>query len=449
MKNYSLLRRIVVSLTITTFITGLFAYGWLYLKARSTDRSLRQQTLLDQARVVSGYLVINSRGKVELHLPPRLADAYTSAESSFRYAVHDEHGQLAFTSGPRVGPLPIFTANDRELYDYNPDGPGPLHMFGAAVETVLGNQKFYTQVEQVGYDSDYLIESVVAEFLSDGIWLQIPFLFILLGVIVWTIKRTVTPLKNISRMADSISPSNANVRLPTAQIPQEILPLVGAVNLALDRLEKGLQHQRDFNANAAHQLRTPLAVLMANIDNLDDPATSSRLRADVDHMSRIVSQLLLVAQLDTLPIELNDVLELNDATAEIAAGLAPYAISLSKSIELIRAPDSIFVRTNAFAFRAALSNLIENALNHTPPGTPVSLHVTQPSCIEVIDSGPGIPADQVEHIFKRFWRADKSKDGAGLGLAIVQLTMNGLQGAVSVCNNPNGGAKFSLHFSRD
>jgi signal transduction histidine kinase len=335
------------------------------------------------------------------------------------------------------------------LYDYNPDGSGPIHMFGAAVETVLGDKSFYTQVEQVGFDSDYLIESVIDEVLSDGIWLQIPFLFIFLGVSVWTIKRTVTPLKNISRMADSISPSNASIRLPMTQIPQEIVPLVAAVNSALDRLEKGLQHQRDFNANAAHQLRTPLAVLLANIDNLTDPATSCRLRTDVAHMSRIVSQLLLVAQLETSPIELNEVLELNDATAEIAAGLAPYAISLSKSIELIRAPDSIFVLSNAFAFRAALSNLIENALMHTPSGTRVRLCVTQPSCIEVIDSGPGIPADQIEHIFKRFWRADKNRDGAGLGLAIVQLTMDALHGAVSVANIAGGGARFSLHFSCD
>lgn len=449
MKNYSLLGRTVAGLIITSCLTGLFASGWLYLKARSTDRALREQTLLDQARVVSRYLITNTHGKIELHLPPRLADAYTSAESPFRYAVHNGQGQLVFTSGPRVGPLPIFTANDRALYDYNPDGPGPLHMFGAAVETKIGEQKFYTQVEQIGLDSDYLIESVVAEFLSDGMWLQIPFLFVLLAVIVWIAKSTIAPLKNVSRLADSISPNTAQIRLPTAQLPQEIVPLVGAVNSALDRLEQGLQHQRDFNANAAHQLRTPLAVLMANIDNLDDPAISSRLRADVDHMSRIVSQLLLVAQLDTLSIELNEVLELNEAAAEIAAGLAPYAISLSKSIELARAPRSIFVRTNAFALRSALGNLIENALIHTPPGTSVRLRVTEPPCIDVIDSGPGIPADQVEHIFKRFWRADRSKDGAGLGLAIVQLTMDALHGIVSVDNNPGGGAKFSLHFSPD
>lgn len=439
----------MVNLTITSCLTGLFASGWLYLKARSTDRALREQTLLDQAQVLSNYLITNTHGKIELHLPPRLADAYTSAESPFRYAVHNGHGQLVFTSGPRVGPLPIFTANDRAIYDYNPDGPGPQHMFGAAVETEIGDQQFYTQVEQVGQDSEYLIESVAAEFLSDGIWLQVPFLFVLLAVIVWTAKRIITPLKNVSRLADSISPNTAHIRLPTAQLPQEIVPLVAAVNFALERLEQGLQHQRDFNANAAHQLRTPLAVLMANIDNLDDSLISSRLRADVDHMSRIVSQLLLVAQLDTLSIELNDVLELNEAAADIAAGLAPYAISLSKSIELIRAPHSIFVRTNAFALRSALGNLIENGLIHTPSGTPVRLRVTEPRCIEVIDSGPGIPADQAEHIFKRFWRADKSKDGAGLGLAIVQLTMEALHGAVSVSNNPGGGAKFSLHFALD
>jgi signal transduction histidine kinase len=446
---YSLLRRITISLSVTMLLAAACTYGWLYIKARSTEIALREETLFDQAKVVAGYLVVNSSGVVELDLPPRLAEAYTNPRASFRYAVRDERGQLIFTSGASVAPLPAITKFLHELYDYDPDGPGPLHIYGAAVETTVGAKRFFTQVEQQTLDSDYLNESVFEEFLTDGMWLQVPFLLIVLGVSVFIVKRALGPLMRVSKLAESIGPANADVRLPTAEVPREVLPLVRAMNSALDRLEQGLKRQREFNANAAHQLRTPLAVLMANIDTLGDTTTASKLRTDVEHMSRIVSQLLLVARLETLSIKLDEVVELNSAAADIAAGLAPLALASSKTIELIRSDQSIFVRSSTFALREALGNLIENAISHTPAGTMVRLRITSEPSIEVIDSGPGVPAEQRARIFERFWRGDLSKGGAGLGLAIVDRIMKALHGSVTVGDGPDGGAKFALHFPRD
>jgi signal transduction histidine kinase len=448
-KSYSLLGRITISLSVTMLLAAACSYGWLYLKARSTEIALREESLLDQAKVITGYLVVNSSGVFELDLPPRLAEAYSSPRASFRYAVRDERGQLMFTSGLSVAPLPALTKYLHQHYDYDPDGPGPLHIYGAAVESTIGGKSFFTQVEQQTSDSDYLNESVFEEFLTDGMWLQIPFLLIVLGVSVFIVKRALGPLTRVSKLAESISPGNADVRLPMADMPREVLPLVCAMNSALDRLDHGLKRQREFNANAAHQLRTPLAVLMANIDTLGDTAIAGKLRTDVEHMSRIVSQLLLIARLESLSIKLDEVVELNSTAAEIAAGLAPLALASSKTIELIRSDQSIFLRSSAFALREALGNLIENAISHTPAGTTVRLRVTNEPAIEVIDSGPGVPADQRVRIFERFWRSDQSKGGAGLGLAIVDRIMKALHGSVTVGDGPEGGALFALHFARD
>jgi signal transduction histidine kinase len=448
-KPYSLLRRITISLSITIVLAATCTYGWLYLKSRSTEIALREETLFDQAKVIAGYLIVNSSGVVELDVPPRLAEAYTSPRASFRYAVRDERGQLLFTSGNSVAPLPALTKYLHELYDYDPDGPGPLHIYGAAVETIVGGKRFFTQVEQQTSDSDYLNESVFEEFLTDGMWLQIPFLLIVLGVSVFIIKRALGPLTRVSKLAESIGPASSDVRLPTADVPREVLPLVRAMNSALDRLDHGLKRQREFNANAAHQLRTPLAVLMANIDTLGDTAIAGRLRTDVEHMGRIVSQLLLVARLETLSIKLDEVVELNSTAADIAAGLAPLALASSKTIELIRSDQPIFVRSSTFALREALGNLIENAISHTPAGTRVRLRVTNEPAIEVIDCGPGVPTEQRARIFERFWRGDQSKGGAGLGLAIVDRIMKALHGSVTVGDGPDGGALFALRFSRD
>ena len=449
MKSYSLLGRITVSLTVTTLIAGLCTYGWLYLKERSTERSLREETLLDQAGVIAAYLTVNTAGAIELDLPPRLAEVYLNPKSPFRYAVHDESGQLMFTSGSQVQALPLITKPDHQIYDYDPDGPGPVHMFGAAVQTILGGKTLFTQLEQKSTESEYLNESVFDEFLTDGIWLQIPFLLLMLSISIWIVKRAVKPLTNVSLLAESIGPANANVRLPSADVPREVLPLVRALNSALDRLEDGLQLQRGFNADAAHQLRTPLAVLLANIDALDDTTIANRLRVDVEHMGRIVSQLLLVSKLQTLSIDLTEVFELNSATAEIAAKLAPLAIASFKSMELTKADRPIFIRGSSFALREALGNLIENAINHTPAGTSVRLRVRNDPAVEVIDSGPGVPPEQQKRIFERFWRGDHSKNGAGLGLAIVEQIMKALGGSVAVDDNPAGGARFTLVFPRD
>jgi signal transduction histidine kinase len=379
-------------------------------------------------------------------LPPRLADVYIHPKSSFRYAVRDEDGQLIFTSGLRVHPLPPLKNPTGAAYDYDPDGAGPLHMFGAAIPAIIGDKNLSVQVEQLGTDSEYLNESVFDEFLTDGIWLQIPFLLLVLSISIWMVKRAIAPLTSVSNLAESIGPANANVRLPTADVPQEVLPLVRGMNAALDRLDTGLRLQREFNANAAHQLRTPLAVLLANIDALADPAIADRLRNDVEHMSRIVSQLLLVARLETLATDLNEIVELNGATADIAANLAPLAIASSKSIELVHADQPIYLRSSNFALRAALGNLIENALIHTAVGTSVRLCVTERPSIEVTDSGPGIREEQRARIFERFWRGDQSKNGAGLGLAIVEQVMKALNGSVSVANVRGGGARFALIF---
>jgi signal transduction histidine kinase len=447
LKPYSLLRRITVGLTVSMVIASVCAFGWLYLKAKWTDVVLHEQTLLDQARVIAGYLKVDKDGSVDLVLPPRLAEAYSSPEGPYHYAVRDANGQFVFDGKPAVGPLPPISNGGRKLYDYDPDGQGPLHVFGAALKTTAGQRTFYVQVEERAHASNYLRNEVIDEFLTDGGWLEILFLFVLLGVSVWIVKRAIAPLTRISRLAETIGPAHANVRLPIDEVPLEILPLVRSMNAALDRLEQGLQRQREFNANAAHQLRTPLAVLMANMDMLKDADVANRLRTDVDHMSRIVSQLLLVARLETLSINLDELVDLNDAAADIAASFAPLALAVGKSIELSRSDSPVPIRTSGFALRVALGNLIENAINHSPIGTSVHIRVTARPAIEVMDHGPGVRAEQRALIFERFWRGDRSTGGAGLGLSIVDRVMKALHGSVTISDVPGGGALFTLYFT--
>jgi signal transduction histidine kinase len=442
----SLSSRIIARLTVTTLIAVAVGYGWLYWKQAHVDSYLRQRSLERQAEEISHFLAINTRGSVELDLPARLSESYNNPNSRYRYAVRDASDRIILSSGRRVGPVPDFIRTDQHRpYEYR--DADRLPAVGGAFRTVLGGQTFVTQVEETAPMVRSINAAVFNEFFTDGGWLGVPFLLALLGVSAWTVRKSLAPLQELSALAMRIDPGNSELRLPKKGVPDEILPLVGAVNSALDRLDDGLCKQREFNANAAHQLRTPLAVLTANIDTMSDVAAAAKLRYDVELMSRIVTQLLLVAKLETLNVPLDEQVDLRQVAHDVAENLGPLAISTGKTMEIDEPTTPVGIRGNRFAVTVALGNLIENALSHTPAGGLVRITVTSAPAIEVRDAGPGIPAEMREKVFERFWKGENSKEGAGLGLSIVRRVMTALGGSVAVADAPEGGARFTLSFA--
>ena len=442
----SLAEKIIKRLMLTTLVGTCAAYGWLYLKAVHVQTYLEQRALLQQAREISDFIAVDGAGVVALNLPPRLSEAYNSVKSGYRYAVRDQGGRIVAASGRGIGPITLLMgerAGARRTYE---EGSGDSRVIGASIETTIGQRNFTTQVEETAPGFRSINAAVFNEFMTDGEWLIFVFLLAQLGISVFTVRRGLRPLVALSRLAGAINPGSSNIRLPQAGVPQEISPLVAAVNSALDRLDDGMQQQREFTANAAHQLRTPLTVLAANIDMMRDEPLATKLRYDVDLMSRIVTQLLLVARLESLNISVDEPVELSATVREAAESLGALAISTHKMLEVDEPAAPVFVRGNTHAVAAAVSNLIENALNHSPPGGAVRIRVTEAPAIEVLDSGPGVPPHMREKIFERFWRGETSKEGAGLGLAIVRRIMQALRGNVSVADAPGGGAMFSLRF---
>jgi len=442
----SLAEKIIKRLMLTTLVGTCAAYGWLYLKAVHVQTYLEQRALLQQAREISDFIAVDGAGAVALNLPPRLSEAYNSVKSGYRYAVRDEGGRIVAASGRGIGPITLLMgerAGARRTYE---EGSGDSRVIGANIETTIGPRVFTTQVEETAPGFRSINAAVFNEFMTDGEWLIFIFLLAQLGISVLTVRRGLRPLVALSRLAGAINPGSSSIRLPQAGVPQEISPLVAAVNSALDRLDEGMQQQREFTANAAHQLRTPLTVLAANIDMMRDEPLATKLRYDVDLMSRIVTQLLLVARLESLNISVDEPVELSATVREAAESLGALAISTHKMLEVDEPAAPVFVRGNTHAVAAAVSNLIENALNHSPPGGAVRIRVTEAPAIEVLDSGPGVPPHMREKIFERFWRGETSREGAGLGLAIVRRIMQALRGNVSVADAPGGGAMFSLRF---
>src|SRR5262249_42046938 len=166
-------------------------------------------------------------------------------------------------------------------------------------------------------------------------WVTLPILFILLTIDIIIFRRAMLPLLRASEKAQHISPAQIDVRLPQTGLPSEILPLVTAVNGALDRLESGFRRQREFTADAAHELRTPLAVLRTRIETLPDQTIAKSLHDDIERMSRVVSQLLDSAELDTFVVDPSESVDLHEVCVEVAELLAPLALAQRRTIALV------------------------------------------------------------------------------------------------------------------
>jgi signal transduction histidine kinase len=230
-------------------------------------------------------------------------------------------------------------------------------------------------------------------------------------------------------------------------MPREVLPLVQAVNQALDRLEEGFRAQREFTADAAHELRTPLAILRTQIDMIADGEAAQSLRHDVESMSRLVNQLLEMSELETFEIDPGELADLVATASDTAAFLAPLALSQHKTLAVGGARAPVWVRGNADALGRALRNLVENGLAHTPPGTAVEIAVDPAGIVRVSDRGAGVPATDRTQIFRRFWRRDRRRAGsAGLGLSIVSRIAEMHGASVAVGDRRGGGAIFTLRF---
>lgn len=428
-------------------VTSIFMPLALFLMLKYAAQDLHEQALRQQADELIRLLDRGADRVLRLRLGPRLEDLYSADYGRYSFAVGDAAGHVLLSSFPQKHAVTRTPpAMPTEVVPFSGWYEG-VHIFGISVPLEIGGDKYWMQVAQDMAHRDVLIDDIVADFFARVGWVTAPILVVLLAIDVVIIRRAMQPVVVASTRAERIGPQRTDLRLPEAGMPLEVLPLVHAVNQALDRLEEGFRVQREFTADAAHELRTPLTILRTQIDMISDRELSRSLRDDVVAMSRLVNQLLEMAELDTFEIGADESADLVAVSTEVAAFLAPLALAENKGLEVAGAPGPVLVQGNADMLARAVRNLVENALAHAPRDTAVEVTVDPSGAISVSDRGPGVPVADREQMFRRFWRRDRRRQGsAGLGLSIVARIAD-LHGAtVSVADRDGGGATFTIGF---
>lgn len=291
------------------------------------------------------------------------------------------------------------------------------------------------------------------EIIKGVILPQFIILPIVLALVWFALARGLSPLAELqqrirARRPDDLSPIDAT------QVPEEISPLVGSLNDMLGRLSQTIDMQKRFIADAAHQMKTPLAgmrmqseLALRQLDPGEIHRSLEQLAKSSESATRLVNQLLALARAENQPhtglafeqVDLNALAR--DTVQDWVQASFSYRIDLG-----FEASDAqVAIEGNAIMLRELLSNLIDNALRYTPAGGSVTVRVridAQQAILEVEDTGPGIAPAERAHVFERFYRIlGSSASGSGLGLAIVREIVQQHGAEVDVFSNPRGFAR--------
>jgi signal transduction histidine kinase len=294
---------------------------------------------------------------------------------------------------------------------------------------------------------DDLFLSIQDDFRWLGVYL-IAAIFMSAGTALFAVRRGLKPLRAVVRGAETIDMDSLHQRLSTAGVPKELFYLVNAMNRALQRLDAGVARQRRFTANAAHELRTPIAILSARLDAPEETSFKNDLKRDARRIRNIVEQLLATARAGESTNDIESEVDLGATARAMVSDAALLAIRHRRQIDFETPTDPICVHGSQQALEAIIANLIDNAVRAEPENGTVHVRVNEDATFEVSDHGDGVAPRDREAIFEPFWRKSETTPGTGLGLAIAKELVEAYGGRIWVDDTPGGGATFKISFPR-
>ena len=289
-------------------------------------------------------------------------------------------------------------------------------------------------------------------------------LFIVSAVAAWGVRRGLEPLRELAGQAGAISVLNWEFQPPAeASRAKELAPLTGAIETVLERLHESFRQQRDFTSDAAHELKTSVAILKSTLQTLlQRPRPEQEYRAGLESMLEdcgrledLLGRLLRLARIEQWADNgMNRRLGTTEVTSTCEAAIARIqALAGARNIQIeLSAPQEVHLQADPEDLEMIWVNLLENAVQYSPPGSKVAIRVertgggTASVCVQ--DSGPGIPEEQLPHVFQRFYRGDPSRSrstgGFGLGLAICEAMVTAYGGQIQAANRDGHGTEMRV-----
>jgi two-component system, OmpR family, sensor histidine kinase QseC len=451
----SLLRRLVINQLLVIVGFALLAMAnltWVFYRDGDGDLD---HFLLQQARVMverleplrghpdqfahdAALMAVLTRNSFALQKTKK-----PYGESSFDLAirVRDASGRVLFVS-PSKTPVPWEKSRQEALAAKSGERAWRLN----AVNSKDGALSLQLAETAEAADEDFV--DIVLRFMVTPLLVFLPFAGLMTW---WASHRGLSPMRELAALISRRSPNDLKALAPLT-VYAETSPLVNEINSLLAKLRATLARERDFLADAAHELRTPLAVIQAQLHVLQHAGNDTERGASVDELNQgiaraagLIQKLLLTARVSSEEfVPRMEVVDLTAFTQERLAQLSTLAARKNIEMEL-RAPPRVQVRLDRETFVSAVDNVIENAIRYTPAGGHVWVEIDRLGAsqvrLRVTDDGMGIPPEMHERVFERFFRVNAGDtQGSGLGLAIVKrvLSLHGGQVSLSAGANSRG-----------
>ncbi|MDQ0472043.1 sensor histidine kinase [Labrys wisconsinensis] len=436
--KWQLVRHLVIlqSLILLAVLGGLFLKGDLF-SFRSSDRTIE---------ALRGAVERDLSGALRLRETSELR-ALRAAEAGLWFVIRDERG-----SRIAEGPVPPPFARIADMLS----GIGQAR-FGSTVDsaamdnpearmrqvtTPVGELQILTGTESRAPFGMVALGAVLV-FVKIGMPIL---LVIVIGIVIATplvVRAAVAGIAKAEEQAALIDIGQRGVRLETTGTPPEIAALIRAVNEALRRLDEGYERQQRFLADAAHELRTPIAILDTRIASLPPMPERTRLVADVARLIVLTEQLLDLERLRR-EVRASEPVPIQHMAKRVVCDMAPLAFASGYELDLASEGADPIVRGDEGALERALASLIQNAIDHGGGRGTIRVRVAAPGMMEVSDDGPGIPPAERERIFEPFHRLHSRSRGTGLGLHLVKQIVDLHGGRVVAGNSPAGGARVTI-----
>jgi heavy metal sensor kinase len=395
----------------------------------------------------------------------RTGEAYVADEIKARYAPESYDRFVRVTRGDGS----VLYASGRAA-DFDPTGLAPDAAAEPIRTTLLpdGNKLLITaKAYQAPTGERYLLESGGPTQPIESTLRRL-LLLLLTGMPVvamaaiaggyFLVRRALAPVVAMAESAEQITLHNLNERLPVKETGDELAHLSLALNRMIDRLREAFEQNRRFLADASHELRTPLTALRGELESVLETAQTAQGRdrigsalEEVDRLAKIVETLFAISRLEAGEAQREcksfDLAQMAANAADQMALLAEdKGVAVTCEVE-----NKVTVEGDQARIKQVVVNLLDNAIKYTPSGGKVRLNVRardEKAIMEVIDTGIGIPAAALPHVFERFFRVDEARsrqiDGAGLGLAIVKSICSAHGGSVEVDSVESHGSRFRV-----